>query len=194
MCIMACVTVFGTSSQAEKGLPEAVLVNAPNGISVNLYAKPDVGADVITIVVHGNKLEVLGQSGNFYKVRVPGQDESGYVLIDETEPTTLVEDSGINFLNIIFAVIIVIVVGGVPAFLFMRAKKTKEVEATSTGIAESIRKMPLMNSIDTSSFKVGKYAILMSTAAWLTATRKQDSTGKQHSVGQRCGTSGVSKE
>ena len=94
ICVVAVLILSAVPSSAENQVPEAVLVKDPNGISVNVFAKPEPGADVMTIVVHGNKLEVIGRVGAYLEVKIPDREQPGYVLESETEPTDLLEESG----------------------------------------------------------------------------------------------------
>ncbi len=150
LCLIS-IPVLSCLACAEERLPEGVAVNAPNGISANIYSKPDTGSDVITIVLQGNSIEVLGRAGKFLKVRVPATRDAGYVLEAETVPTRLVEDTGRSWLMIIGLCVLVAALVAVPAIFFLRAKETKEVQERSIGISESIRKAEEL-------FRAGEYA------------------------------------
>jgi tetratricopeptide (TPR) repeat protein/serine/threonine protein kinase len=126
--------------RASEQFPEAVQVEAPDGLSTPIYSKPALGSEPLGIALQGDILESRGMEGEFVRVRVPGDKKaSGYVLKAHTAPWEPPKTKGIPSLFLGLGLLAVIVVGAA-AYLVFRVKKTKEADHQAASIPASIKR------------------------------------------------------
>lgn len=126
--------------RATEQFPEAVKVEAPDGLSTPIYSKPAVGSDLLGIALQGDILEVRGVEGEFLQVRLPNHRQvSGYVVKAHAVPWEPPRSGGIPPLLLGLGLLAVIV-GGVVAYLVFRVKKTKEADQQAASIPASIKR------------------------------------------------------
>ena len=121
----------------EKG-PEAVKIDAPDGLSTKILSKPNDTAEILGLALHGDVLEVMGKTGDYFEVRYGDAGTTGYVLESHTLPWELPKQESGSALYIILIVIVCAAAGVGGAFLF-KAKKSKDVESHAAAVAGAVR-------------------------------------------------------
>lgn len=128
-------------ASAKDNLPEAVQVDAPDGLSTNIYGKPEKKSDLLGIALQGDILEVRGTQGEFYEIRLPADKKvSGFVLRDHTRVYESTDKKSILSPTVIGIGVIIALIAAVAGFLVFRARKTQETAHQVASIPASIKK------------------------------------------------------
>lgn len=147
------VTWSGLIPCAAQGLVQGVQIQAPDGVSTQIYAAPATDGEVITSFLEGTILEVVGRQGEFYEVKIPGGDgKTGFILVDHTIPFIQEQESGgLSVTVIAVGVLVVVAALAVGGFIAYRTKASKAVEGVGAAISGSAKRAEEL-------FKEGHYA------------------------------------
>lgn len=134
---------------AQEAVPEAVRIDAPDGLSTKIRKSAGPTGEVVGIALQGDVLEVVAKEGEYYKVRLGAEGKTGFVLEAHTLPWELPKgESGFPLVTVL--IVIVVVVGGIGGVLFLRAKKAKDVERHTASVSAAVK-----NAEDL--FRVGEF-------------------------------------
>lgn len=104
-----------------------------------MQAKPT--ADILDMALDGAIFEVLGENGEYVEVNLPETKVSGFVLRKNTVPWIPPKARGMSpVLVAIFAIAIVLALGGLAMLLWTRAKRTQDVAERAASIPSSIKR------------------------------------------------------
>jgi len=120
-----------------RDLGNTVMIVAPDQRATKVYNQPSPKAGILAIVVHGEVLEALGSQGGYVQVRLPDSKGEGFVLEAHTVPWQPPEKQGSPVVPL--AIALVALAAAVGGFLYLRAKRAREVERDASLISESIR-------------------------------------------------------
>jgi tetratricopeptide (TPR) repeat protein len=127
-------------ADARDDFPEAVKIVAPNGLPTNIYKKPRPGAEIVEMAIDGDVLEKIADSGNYVEVRLPGKEESGFVLRAHTDSWTAPIEKGLG--SLVIVIVLVILAGAIAlgVLYYLRSRKSAEAaEKLAASISEAIR-------------------------------------------------------
>ncbi len=138
VCFLAIIPGTTGMALAQERMPEAVKIDAPDGLSTKILKTPEDAGEILGIALHGDVLEVTGKTGDYYEVRYGDSGGKGFVLESHTLPWELPKQESGSTLYIILIVIVVAAAGVGCAFLF-RAKRSKDVEDHAASVASAVR-------------------------------------------------------
>ena len=134
---------------AQEMMPARVKIVAPGGFA-RIYMKPDRGAEMMQIALDAEVFETVSEQGQFYEIRVPDKNVSGFVLKEDTEPWKDQVPERIPTVYIILGLLGLLAVGAGGYFGF-RAKKDRETVKYAAAIPSAIKRAEEF-------FRSGEYA------------------------------------
>ncbi len=117
--------------------PNAVKIVAPDRLSVQVYAQPRFGSEVLAIALHDDVLESTGAQDGFVGVRLADK-RVGYVPKEYTVPWhPPAEHVSMNWM--LGLVVLVVVIGAVIAFFVIKQRRMKDAEQRTASIPAAIK-------------------------------------------------------
>lgn len=138
VCFLSVIPGTAGMVFAQEKTPEAVKIDAPDGLSTRILQKPGETGEILGIALQGDVLEVTGKSGDYYEVRYGESGKTGYVLEAHTLPWELPKQESGKALYVVLVVIVVAAVG-VGGFFLFRAKRSRDVETHAASVAAAVR-------------------------------------------------------
>jgi tetratricopeptide (TPR) repeat protein len=153
--VWAGVIVLGIASllaQAQERLPQAVQVEAPDGVSTRIYSRPSTDSEILGIALNGAIHELAGTTGDFVEIVLPEMGVNGFLLKAHTKvwmPPMAKKISPAVIWAIAIAIGLATLV--IAIVLWSRVKSTKVAEARAASIPASIKRAEEL-------FRAGDYA------------------------------------
>ena len=79
LCAASHLSNSGFTAWAQQKMPERVRIVAPDGLSAKIHVKPEVRSETLQIALDGEVFETVGSQGDFYELRVPDKNATGFV-------------------------------------------------------------------------------------------------------------------
>jgi tetratricopeptide (TPR) repeat protein len=149
--LLLLLTMAPGAALGQEGMPEAVRIIAPDGLSTPIYSDPSASSRNAGLAFHGDIMEKLGEQDGFIEIPLPEGEGAGFVLKEHTETWEPPRPESSIPSWVIAAAAGLLVIIGIVIFLVMRsAKKTQAIQAHRAAISNSIRNAE-------SHFKAGRY-------------------------------------
>ncbi|MFH0821138.1 MAG: tetratricopeptide repeat protein [Pseudomonadota bacterium] len=132
-CLLGCTG----DALSDESFPSTVRIIAPKD-PVQILRRPNPTAEIITIALDGQLLEVLGIEGDYLKVRLDDSPEPGYLMKKYASAYTAPKKET-SYWWLAALGVIVAIAGGAGGFAFWSMKKAREAERRAAAIKESIR-------------------------------------------------------
>jgi tetratricopeptide (TPR) repeat protein len=137
------------SAWAQEKIPVKIRIVAPGGFA-RIYVKPEASADMMQIALDTEVFETVSVQGQFYEIRVPDKNVTGFVLKEDTEPWKDPVKPGIPVFYIVMGLLGLLGIGAA-VYFGLKAKKERETAKYAAAIPNAIKRAE-------EYFRAGDYA------------------------------------